>query len=252
MKKIIMIIYILLFLNFQVFSRDRIVDNAKLLNNSQKSNITKIIDSISILYNFDLVIVTETNIENKQPKDYADDFYDNNGYGFGDNNDGCLLLQITGSRDYWVSTCGRGIELFDLFIGDKLLDDIKKFLKADNPYEAYRSFINNWESVLKFEKNNTLISSEILIFEYFSNIMRADSNYKGKNLAITGKISNIKQDSSGEYFIEMNRYIYIYFQKAEVKKIINLSISQNLFIIGRCDGTNGSSIIFIRNAVIQD
>jgi len=163
MKKIIIIVIALFLLfTFQVFSRDRIVDNAKLLNNTQKNNITRIIDSISILYNFDLVIVTETDIGNKAPRDYADDFYDNNGYGFGGNKDGCILLQVTGSRDYWVSTCGRGIELFNLFIGNKLLDDILKFLKADNPYEAYYSFINNWENILKKEaESNELFKSQL-------------------------------------------------------------------------------------------
>jgi len=249
-KKLVMIIILLFFLAFQVFSRDRIVDNARLLNNSQKSDITKIIDSVSILYNFDLVIVTEIDIGNKRPMDYADDFYDYNGYGFGRNNDGCLLLQVTGSKNYCVTTCGRGIELLDSFIGEKLSNDIVKFLTEDNPYEAYRSFINNWEIILRLEKNNILISSNNLINEYFSNIMRADNNYKGKNLAIAGTITNIRQDSSGEYFIEMNRYIYIYFQGAEVQKIINLSIGNHLYIIGRCDGTNGSSTIFIRNSII--
>jgi uncharacterized protein len=124
-----------------------------LLNAEQKAELTKMADSISTAYNFDLVIVTEKRIGNKEPMDYADDFFDYNGYGLGEDRDGCLFLQVTGDRDYWFSTSGRGIKLLDgnNTAFNKLENDVVKNLREDRYYEAYRSFLLNMEKFLKLE-----------------------------------------------------------------------------------------------------
>jgi uncharacterized membrane protein YgcG len=90
---------------------------------------------------------------------YADDFYDYNGYGFGANNDGCLLLVSMEDRDWWISTTGYGITaLTDAgieYIGDEFVsylsdaeyakgfdmfaDLVDKFVtqaKEGNPYDV--------------------------------------------------------------------------------------------------------------------
>ena len=130
------------------FARDRIVDNAGLLSADEKASLTKTADFLSTAYNFDLVVVTEKSIGSKEAMEYADDFFDNNGYGLGENRDGCLFLQVTGSRDNWFSTSGRGIGILNFAAFGKLEADTVKHLKAGNPYEAYRAFFQNWEEFL--------------------------------------------------------------------------------------------------------
>ena len=134
---------------------ERIVDNAGLLSAEQKASLMKTADFLSTAYNFDLVIVTEKSIGSKSPMDYADDFFDYNGYGLdkngnsmGEDRDGCLFLQVTGSRDWYFSTSGRGIGILGFAAFSKLESDTVKFLKADNPYEAYRAFLQSWEEFL--------------------------------------------------------------------------------------------------------
>jgi uncharacterized protein len=140
-----------LLFSVQVFSQDRIVDNADLLSISEKSDLVNLMASIAAIYNFDLVIVTETDIGNRSPGNYANDFFDNNGYGQGSNRDGCLFLRVTGSRDYWFSTSGRGIKILNSYAFKKLESDTGKFLGEDNHYAAFRTFILDWDKFLELE-----------------------------------------------------------------------------------------------------
>lgn len=130
--------------------RERVIDNANLLTLEQKTDLNNIAYTIAMKYNFDLVIVTEKNIGNKTPRDYADDFFDYNGYGIGVNRDGCLFLNVIESRDYWFSTSGRGIRIFDSssFNYSKLENDTIKYLRDGNYAVAYRSFLIHWEGIL--------------------------------------------------------------------------------------------------------
>jgi len=142
---------LILFLAVPAFGRERIVDAAGLLSAEEKENLLKLADSISTAYDFDLVIVTEKSIGSAEPMDYADDFFDDNGYGLGTDRDGCLFLQVTRSRDFWFSTSGRGIKMLNQTAGDKLEADVVKFLKEDKPYEAYRAFFHAWETFLELD-----------------------------------------------------------------------------------------------------
>jgi uncharacterized protein len=131
----------------------RIVDNANILSQSESANLTSLIDSVAIAYNFDLVIVTEQSIGAVRPMDYADDFFDYNGYGLGQDRDGCLFLRVMGTRDYWFSTSGRGIQLLDgnPFAFDVLEANVGHYLGSDQYYEAFQTFILDMEKFLSLE-----------------------------------------------------------------------------------------------------
>ncbi len=91
---------------------DRLVDGASLLDESERQYVSETLDEISERLNFDIVIVTANSIGSKSPREYADDFYDGNGYGFGEEHDGVLLLVSMEERDWYISTCGFGITAF--------------------------------------------------------------------------------------------------------------------------------------------
>jgi len=147
--------FLLIFIFFQAFSlftQEKVVDNAGLLHQNQKTALINMINFISNKYKFDLVIVTERNIGGLNPVDYADDFFDYNGYGHGKNRDGCLLLQVTGTRDYWISTSGSGIDILNDYALNKVKSDLVKFLSAGQYYEAYYAFLLNWEEFLALDE----------------------------------------------------------------------------------------------------
>ena len=152
MLKNIIKLFLLIFLLFAalpVFAKERIIDNAGLLSSSQKASLNSKINSISEQHNFDLVIVTERNIPDGITLiNYADEFFFNNDYGFGQNKDGCLLLQVTAAKDYSISNFGSGKNILNDYAFNKLESDLAGYLSADNTYEAYYSFLNNWEEFL--------------------------------------------------------------------------------------------------------
>jgi len=134
-----------------VFARESIIDNAGLLSPLNKASLLASVDSAASAYNFDLVIVTEKNIGPSSPKEYADNFFDNNGYGTGQNRDGCLFLLVTESRDYYFSTSGRGINILNSAAYNKLESGIVKMLKENDFFGAFRTFLLDWEEFLALD-----------------------------------------------------------------------------------------------------
>ncbi|NLM19359.1 MAG: TPM domain-containing protein [Clostridiaceae bacterium] len=90
----------------------RLVDNADLLNDSEEAKLLDKLDLISEKYQTDVAIVTVYSLEGKTAAEYADDFFDDNGYGIGPNHDGVLFLISTESRDWFITTNGSGIQTF--------------------------------------------------------------------------------------------------------------------------------------------
>ena len=89
--------------------RSRMVDMADLLSDSEEKELQNQLDEISERQKVDVVVVTVDSLGSKSPMKYADDFYDNNGYGFGNKKDGILLLLSMEERDWHITTTGFGI-----------------------------------------------------------------------------------------------------------------------------------------------
>lgn len=104
----------------------RLVDDSGLLSTEEASTLQTKLDEISERQQCDVVIVTVDSLDGKTPQDYADDFYDYNGYGYGDDRDGVLFLVSMGERKWQISTCGYGITAFTdagiEYIGEKCKD----------------------------------------------------------------------------------------------------------------------------------
>ena len=162
MKSKLFLIFVLLTLIFfsaSLNAQNRFVDNAGLLSPSQASEIREMLDNISEAYNFDLVIVTEIDIGNISAMNYADDFFDYNGYGFGEEYDGCLFLQVINSRDFFFSTSGRGIRMMNNSALTALEDAVIKHLREDDYYQAYRAYVNRMEVYLELDAQGKTYSS---------------------------------------------------------------------------------------------
>lgn len=90
----------------------RLVDKAELLTDEEESELLSKLDEISERQKCDVAVVTVKSLEGKTATEYADDFYDYNGYGIGKDRDGILLLVGMEDRAWAISTCGYGITAF--------------------------------------------------------------------------------------------------------------------------------------------
>jgi uncharacterized protein len=113
----------------------RLVDDANLLTSSEEAELLEKLDEISERQQCDVVIVTVNSLGGKTAQDYADDFYDYNGYGFGKGRDGMLLLVSMGTRDWYISTTGFGAKAITdagiEYISEKFVSDLSGGYYAD-------------------------------------------------------------------------------------------------------------------------
>ena len=110
-----------------------VIDNADLLTDSQEQMLNEYLADIQTRYGIDIVVLTEPSIGNHSPMEYADDYYDYNGYSI----DGALLLLSMEERDWWLSTSGECIWLLD---ADSMSEHFVPLLSSGDYYDAFSLF----------------------------------------------------------------------------------------------------------------
>jgi len=127
-----------------------IVDNAELLSaDEEKALITKL-DAFTQEHKLELGILTVKDLGDKTAQEYADDFYDYNGYGYGENKDGMLVLYKPGKegeRKVYITTHGKAIDE----IGDRyndILDVMIDYLVAEDYVGAFNTYITKAEEIV--------------------------------------------------------------------------------------------------------
>ncbi|MGI6325573.1 MAG: TPM domain-containing protein [Saccharofermentanales bacterium] len=130
-----------------------VVDQADVLTWEQEQELEAAAAAIGSAYEIDCVIVTTNDTEGKSSMEYADDFFDYNGYGVGENNDGVLLLLDFQNRMFWISTTGKAIDVLTDQRIEKILDAVEPGMVDGDYYSAAQAFLNKTDS---FFKGNTL------------------------------------------------------------------------------------------------
>lgn len=132
----------------------RVYDYAKVLSKSEEEQLEELIAKREDQIGCDIVLVTidesVTEIYGNSNweycmMNYADDFYDQNEFGYNMvHGDGVLLLDNWDKEEggSWLSTCGKVYDHYSYSMIDKVLDDVYDKV-LDNPYLAYKSYVEN-------------------------------------------------------------------------------------------------------------
>lgn len=140
-------------------SKDYVVDNADLLTQTEENELSEKLQDISDELQFDVVVVTTNSTGSKTATEYADDYFDYNGYGRGSNDDGALFLVDMGDRKWAISTSGYGIEA----IVDSALDDMEEeivpYLKSGDYDGAFNEFADLTYDIVNDAKNGKSYSN---------------------------------------------------------------------------------------------
>lgn len=118
----------------------RLVDDADLLSESEESTLLEQLDTVSEARQLDVVVVTKQSLDGKTSTEYADDFYDYNGYGFGEERDGILLLIGMEDRDWAITTTGKGIPIFTDAGQEYMTDRFVSYLSDGDYYGGFDCF----------------------------------------------------------------------------------------------------------------
>ena len=137
------------FVAYHDYDAPRVVDGADIFTDAQEDALARRMAEMSKQTSNDFVIVTVNSTGGLSHMEYADDFYDYNGYGLGPDYDGMLLL-ICMDRSYrgWhISTHGDSFDRFrDRDIKD-LNDALEPYLVDGDYYAAAEADLDGVEAV---------------------------------------------------------------------------------------------------------
>ncbi len=134
-------------------SQPKIVDNAGLLSESELIDLEQRATDLANQYEMDIVILTIDSLEGKSSESYADDYFDENGYGFGPAYNGILLLLSMEYRDWAISTCGDAIFAVTDYGIQELFSQIAEYLAQDEYYIAFSAYLVALEVYLETYHN---------------------------------------------------------------------------------------------------
>ena len=177
-----------------------LIDEADLLTESEEASIAEKLANIKKEYDLDIIVLTVNSIGDKTPMEYADDYYDNNGYG----KDGALLLVAVEENERYLSTCGSCIDKID---ANDLGDKINSLLDEGDYAAAFNGFADFVNKAYSFNVvMNLLVSIGIGLLVAFI----ATSTMKGKLNSVRmqkGAANYVKQ---GSLNITDSRDIFLY------------------------------------------
>lgn len=166
----------------------RLVDNADVIPDDEEAALLAYLDEQSAALNFDFVAVIEDSIGGGDVVSYADDWFDENGFGAGADYDGILLLIVMDTREWAFSTCGFGITVFgdsELYaLEDAMVDelsggnygqgvynyaqiavryvDFARQYGYDYSYDGYYAYDNDWNEYFGWQTQTTVNRASVL------------------------------------------------------------------------------------------
>ena len=129
-------------LSLTVFAAsDRLYDEADVLTAQEESTILEQLNSVAEAYQVEVVIAIVEDLDGYSADRYVQAFYDENGYGIGQNRDGVLLLVAMEEREYRILSNGFGAQAITDGEIDSISDDIAPYLSDGDYAKAFESFI---------------------------------------------------------------------------------------------------------------
>ncbi|MDY3919129.1 MAG: TPM domain-containing protein [Candidatus Limivivens sp.] len=118
----------------------RLVDEADLLTEDEETKLLEQLDEISERQQCDVAVAAVNGLEGKTAEAYADDFFDYNGFGYGEDRDGILLLISMEERDWQLSTSGFAITAFTDAGMEYITEKFQPSLSSGNYSKAFTSY----------------------------------------------------------------------------------------------------------------
>lgn len=120
----------------------RILDNANLLSEAEASMLEERAQDLTDAYEMDVIILTVDTLGGKSAEAYADDYYDEHGYGVGSDHSGVLLLLAMDTREWAISTCGDAIYALTDYGIESIFSEIAGDLSDDDYYHAFSKYLD--------------------------------------------------------------------------------------------------------------
>jgi uncharacterized protein len=130
-----------------------LVDDGDLLTNNEESQLLDLLESLSQKQQADIAVVTVNSLEGKDAQAFADDYYDYNGYGYGEDDSGIMLVVCLPTRDYALTTYGEARDLLSDRSLDQIEDAFVSKLSDGDYYGAFRAYANTTDQMMDLERS---------------------------------------------------------------------------------------------------
>lgn len=124
-----------------VDASEKVYDFAELLTLSEEEKLYHQVEQFMDSANLDLAIVTISENNKLNAREYADDFYDYNEFGTDSEHSGVLFLVDMDTREIYMSTTGKAISLYSDYRIDMTLDAISQEFSNQNYYQGITKFV---------------------------------------------------------------------------------------------------------------
>nr|WP_317413029.1 TPM domain-containing protein [uncultured Solibaculum sp.] len=201
----------------------RLTDQADLLTDSEEDALLMELNEISERQQCDVAVATVNSLEGKTATAYADDFYDYNGYGMGDGDDGILLLISMENREWAITTYGFAITAFTDEGQQYIVKKFKSDLGAGRYSEAFEEFASLCDKFLTQAKtgepydssnlpNDTVIliltPIVLLIGFLFASLIMVPMKRKLKNVQSQPSASSYIKENSIQITDSSEQFLY--------------------------------------------
>ena len=127
-KKLFAALLLLLLIPAAALAETQVYDQADLFTVAEVQQMEELIAQIESEHQIDMVVLTTNRVRDDYTDDlyyvrnYADDFYDQGGFGMGEDNSGMLIMIDMRNRVMWLSTGGVMIDYINDSREDAILD----------------------------------------------------------------------------------------------------------------------------------
>lgn len=259
MKKTVSIISLILICFMLVspisaaFVNPPITDNAGYLYDSEFAELSDRLNALREKYGIEVAVYTEATMSGYDAMSTADDIYDHNGYGAGEDADGILLYISANPREYWFTTHGKGITVFNDVGIEYLKSEIKPLLSYDDYYGAISSYVDNAGMMLEMAANGEpfdefpttisyvlfIVGLAVLIPIIVASVLTGIKTARMKTAVANDRASDYMK--AGSMQIAVSRDMFLYSRITKTARPKESSSSTHTSSSGRTHGGGGGS-----------
>ncbi len=145
----------------EAFQTHNIVDDKHFLTQEQVEKLQKKCDDMISRLHIEPVIVI-TDVADKTTMEFADDYYDANGYGVGEDHSGLLMAVDMQNRTLWISETGKGIDIITDKRREAILDEVTPFATGHNYFELCNQFLSQVDKYAIHDSQTTSYAGKII------------------------------------------------------------------------------------------
>lgn len=231
-------------------------DFAEIIPDYDEETLNFKLEQISETYECEVAVLTVNSTDGYDITAFADDYYDYNGFGWGENDDGIMLVVDMGNREFAITTYGTAIDIFtdynlaqleSVFVpylseGSYTDAFIAYYEKCINVFDDYNTYLNDYGG----EGNVYIPSDDDYIYDDGYNDIYEDDYY-------TPHKSPLRQIFSVKWLVIsviiglVIAFFYTSFLKSQLKTVKSKPSASDYVIPGSFNLTGQRDVFLYRN-----